>query len=289
MLKSVLVHLRGTKADTAVLAAALQAARPFAGHLECLHIRPDLGELASKAALVEIDEDSNAIVLILERLQKESSETAQRASDAFANFCKKESILRAEIPPGPDKTNAAFREDIGNEVDRLIVQARYHDLVVVKGGGEHAGGLSLYDLGRVVMSAGRPVLLAPSVPARPVRTAVIAWKDAPEAARAVTAAMPLLATAEKIFVCSASEADEPTPDSEAIVRLLGWHGLNAQSHHVVPGERDPADAMLETARAADADLLVMGAYGRNRLNEIVFGGFTQCVLEDAALPVLLFH
>jgi nucleotide-binding universal stress UspA family protein len=46
---------------------------------------------------------------------------------------------------------------------------------------------------------------------------------------------------------------------------------------------------LETARAADADLLVAGAYGRSRLSEVIFGGFTEGLLEDASLPVLLLH
>jgi nucleotide-binding universal stress UspA family protein len=289
MFKSVLVHLRGTIGDNAVLTAALQVARPFAGHLECLHIRPNLAQMASKVAVVEIDDDANAVVEMLEALQQQSAESAGRASDALAEFCTKEGIIRAEIPPGPDKVNAAFRESTGSEVDELIVHSRYHDLVVVKGGGESAGGFTSYDLGRLLMSAGRPVLIAPGAAARPIRTAVIAWKDAPEAARALTAAMPLLGAAEKIFVFTASEADEPTSDCESVVRSLSWHGLNAESHHIVPGERDPADSVLEMARAAGADLLVMGAYGRNRMNEVIFGGFTQSILEDASIPVLLFH
>jgi len=289
MFKSVLVHLRGTKADASALAAALQAARPSAAHLECLHIRADLGSMISKASVMELDDDANAMVDMLDTMKKQNAEAAERASEAFAAFCAKEGILRAEIPPGPEKMNAAFRESVGDEIDELIRQSRCNDLTVVTGGSEDAGGLNLYDLGRLIMGAGRPVLLASSLPARPVRTAVVAWKDVPEAARAVTAAMPLLATAQKIFVFNASEVDEPASDYESVVKLMGWHGLNADSYHVVPGEREPADAVLEMARSAEADLLVMGAYGRNRLNEIIFGGFTQSILEDASLPVLLFH
>ena len=40
---------------------------------------------------------------------------------------------------------------------------------------------------------------------------------------------------------------------------------------------------------ADADLLVMGAYSHSRLREMVFGGVTKRVLNDAALPVLMVH
>jgi nucleotide-binding universal stress UspA family protein len=36
----------------------------------------------------------------------------------------------------------------------------------------------------------------------------------------------------------------------------------------------------EMARSAETDLLVMSAYGRNRLSELILGGFTRTILED---------
>ena len=49
------------------------------------------------------------------------------------------------------------------------------------------------------------------------------------------------------------------------------------------------DALLEEAGKAEADLLVMGAYGHSRLREMVLGGVTRAILGDAAIPVLLMH
>jgi nucleotide-binding universal stress UspA family protein len=289
MIRTVLVHLRGTKGDAATLSAALQIARPFAAHLECLHIRPDLGALISRATRGHVDDDTDAITKVVETLQMESAESAQRASNSFTDFCSHEQIPRGERPTSPNQLSASFREDIGDELDRLIAQSRRHDLVVVKGGSTNDGGLVSDSVGRLILSAGRPVLLAPTVPARAIRIVAIAWKDRPEAARAVTAAMPILEKARKIFVVTAGEDDEPASDQDGVVRHLQWHGLRAEAHNVELRGRDAYDAVLETARAADADLLVAGAYGRNRLSEIVFGGFTEGLLEDASLPVLLLH
>ena len=39
----------------------------------------------------------------------------------------------------------------------------------------------------------------------------------------------------------------------------------------------------------DAQLLVMGAWGRSRLSELVLGGATRYVLERAHLPLLMAH
>jgi hypothetical protein len=123
MFKSVLVHLRGTQSDPAVLSAAQQVARPFAGHLECLHIRPDLGEIASKA--VARTQDGATIGSMFETLRQLSAETASRASSTFARFCSRENIPRAEYPPDPGQPNAAFRETIGNEPGKLIAESRF--------------------------------------------------------------------------------------------------------------------------------------------------------------------
>ena len=286
MIKTILVHLRGTKGDAAALSAALQVARPFGAHLECLHIRPDWGTLVSRAAPAGMDE---ALTGAIETLQKESADSAQRAFDAFTRFCDDERIPRSEFPPGSSEMGASFREDIGDDLERLNVHSRRHDLVVVKGGEVDEGGLGLSGVGGLVLSAGRPVLLAPNVPARAIRIVAVAWKDGPEAARAVAAAMPILVKARRVFVITAGEDDEPPSDAKGVVTHLQWHGIDAEANQVEPRGRDACDAVLETARAADADLLVAGAYGRSRLSEVIFGGFTEGLLEAASLPVLLLH
>lgn len=289
MIKTVLVHLRGTKADAAALQAGLQIARPFGAHIECLHVRPDWAALVSRAAPAGMDDDTDAISKMIETVQKDSAEAAQRALDTFNRFCDEERIPRSELPTGHTEIGASFREDVGDELERLIAHSRRHDLIVVKGGKQQDGGMGSDDVGRVILSAGRPVLLASTVPARTIRVAVVAWKDAPKSARAVTAAMPILDKARRVFVVSASEADEPKSDAAGVVHQLKWHGIDAEAHYVEPRGRDIHDAVLETARAADADLLIAGAYGRNRLREVIFGGFTEGLLEDASLPVLLLH
>jgi nucleotide-binding universal stress UspA family protein len=288
MFKTILVHLRGTKGDEAVLNAALEAARHTAAHLDCLHIRPNLGHLISRMAF-DMDEDTDRMTESLNTLRKLTDDTARAAAQAFTEFCTREGIVRTEAPPAPNRVSAAFRDVTDDELRHLITQSRYHDLVVVKGGSEEAGGLSRDAVGRLILGAGRPVLLVPTAHTRKMRTVAIAWKDVPEAARAVTAAMSLISKAEKIFVFNASEEDEQAADYESVIGQLRWHGLKAKGRRVVPGERSTADVLLETARSADVDLLVMGAYGRSRLNEMIFGGFTQRMLKAASLPVLLFH
>ena len=288
MIRTILVHLMGTSGDQAVLTAAQAVARPFGAHLECLYIRPDLEAiLASEVA--RKGEDVGAIREVIEDLQTQSAELTRRAEDEFAAFCDREDVLRAERPPNPGKMNAAFRELLGGQVERLTEQSRCHDLLIVKGGSLDSGGMHPIELGRLVMTSGRPILLASDAPPRRFGTLVIAWKDGPEAARAVTAAMPILEKAERIVVVTMREDGGRVPDCEVVVKHLAWHGRGADAHSLDPGKRDAAHAVLEMCRAEGADLLVMGAYGHSRFRETVLGGFTHSVLYDASLSVFMLH
>ena len=58
--------------------------------------------------------------------------------------------------------------------------------------------------------------------------------------------------------------------------------------HVNPDHR-AAPAILERCLDLGVDLLVMGGYGRSRLRETVFGGFTRDVLLSSPIPVFMFH
>ncbi|MCP4365691.1 MAG: universal stress protein, partial [Planctomycetes bacterium] len=54
---------------------------------------------------------------------------------------------------------------------------------------------------------------------------------------------------------------------------------------VRPGK--PWEAISAHAREIDAGLIVMGAFGTNRLRELIFGSTTINVLENAKCPILL--
>ena len=47
--------------------------------------------------------------------------------------------------------------------------------------------------------------------------------------------------------------------------------------------------ITETFERTGSDLLVMGAYSRQRLRELVFGGVTESMLFGSELPVFMLH
>lgn len=293
MFKTILAPISGTDSDMSVLSMSLRIASAAGGHIECLRVRPDPAGLIAGSAQLLV----GAPMILADTMAAVEREATSRTAAARANFdrfCRRENISIANEPSGPGAVTAAWREETGDEFDRLTAVARYHDIVVLPGARDRIGGLPVEAAGEVIMGGGRAVLLASDEFSKgPFNRIAIAWKDCPEAARAVNAAMPLLEAAHQIDVLSVCEADERAAEDcktlDDLVRYLRWHGLSAHTQFMVPEGRTPADAVLDHAKHDAADLLVMGAYGHSRMREFIFGGFTERVLKGVDLPVLLFH
>jgi nucleotide-binding universal stress UspA family protein len=141
----------------------------------------------------------------------------------------------------------------------------------------------------VLLETGRPLLIpaAAAMPASLDRIA-IAWKATPQASRAVALAMPLLARAKEVVIATVEEHAGGHDDAGRLARSLARHGFAVKTERMAPGANGAAATLLSST-AGRADLLVMGGYGHSRLREWVFGGFTEEVLTDAPLPVLIAH
>ena len=146
---------------------------------------------------------------------------------------------------------------------------------------------------RLALESGRPVLVVPYIGRYPEigRNVVIAWKATREAARAAFDALPILAQAEKVQVLEvrerrdgASLAPDPT-----IAASLARHGIKATVRTSIAADMSVGDEILSRLADADADLLVMGAYGHSRMREFVFGGATRHIARHMTVPTLFSH
>jgi len=52
---------------------------------------------------------------------------------------------------------------------------------------------------------------------------------------------------------------------------------------------DPAEQVLNSARALEADLIVMGTHGRTGLGHLVLGSVAEKVARESQIPVLTAH
>lgn len=186
--------------------------------------------------------------------------------------------------PGVDAELLTVEGPIGPAV---AMRAKVADLAVLPSMAAKENGRWGPARDAALFQSGRPVLIVPDEAAGPIgETVVIAWKDAVEAARAVAAAMPFLATAKRVRLLSIPEdgEDETAP---AMAAYLTKAGFPVETVSVELGAREVGAALLEAA--GSGVLFVMGGYGHWRWREWVFGGATLYVLRNTDVPVLMSH
>ncbi len=186
------------------------------------------------------------------------------------------------------------RSSNDDEYAGLCMQARYADLIVLGQAAPSDNEDSLLpDLpDYILLNCGRPVLLVPRSGRFPTvgKRVLVAWNGSVEAAKAVTAALPLLRGAEQVSIAvlgNRADALGESPGSD-IALYLARHGVKVEVLRR-PEPVDPGQAILSLAADFGVDLLVMGAYGHSRFREMMLGGATRTVLATATLPVLMAH
>ena len=116
---------------------------------------------------------------------------------------------------------------------------------------------------------------------------MIGWNGSAQAAAAVRNALPW-AREERH-----GSAWEALPDSVQtslldVVAYLQGHGIDATERASINDE-DAGQAILAAAEENEADIVVMGAFGRSRFNEWILGGATRDVLGSMKTPVFMAH
>ena len=136
-------------------------------------------------------------------------------------------------------------------------------------------------------------LVLNGAPAKPPKQVFVAWNADLPCGQAVHKALPLLKAAEAVRIAvidpkftDGTDGQDPGAD---VARWLSHHGCNVTVTQYPGGGGDVAATLMRRAKESGADLMVMGAFGRPKTWEVVFGGTTQSMLEQTDLPVLMVH
>jgi nucleotide-binding universal stress UspA family protein len=287
-MRSILVAVGGSETDLPLFETALAAARPVSGHLQFVHVHIGAGEAA-----VNVPHTAFAIGPALSNALKDLDAAARTrlatAAQHFYDFCRQSKIEICDAPAPTKGVTASWHEEEGRALKRLLLRARHNDLVVV-GRARRANGLPTDFMEELLIGSGRPILIASST-LRPTLTGTImvCWKETAEAARAVSAAMPFLTQAERVVVVSVAENEDLTEAVSDVARQLAWNGVRAETRIIVPNGAAIPEVLASAGQEYNADLVVLGAYGRSRMREILFGSCTHALIRTADRPLLLMH
>jgi nucleotide-binding universal stress UspA family protein len=290
VMKSLLVAVSGTSTDKSVLATAYAVAAPLKAHLDFVHIPLASIDVADFNRHIEFARGGGLEVALKETFPRsEDAEAMARAH--VTGLCTSRNVPWTSRTSAIDRVTASWIDcPIGSDGDEFMRAARTHDLTVI-GRSATKRGWSQKLLENLTTSSGRPVLIVPSDAANfELDKVVVWWKDHSAAARAVTAALPVLGVARGVAVVSVLENDDNTAKStEDVARQLGWHGIEATTEVFSRDHRPTINNLWAATLPGKADIVVMGGFSRPRVQEMIFGGCTQSVLGDGVRPVFLLH
>ncbi len=284
-IRKILLPLTGTAAGGAALQTALMVARMWDAHVTALHVRVDSRDVAPLAG----EGLSGAMIEeMMSATEKESNERAHAVRSMFERFVADNDVTVSDGRPGVPGATASFASVTGREEDLVAQLARLADLTVVPHPEAGEDVSSSDALHAVLFDSGRPVMIAPrAAPASIGRRVCIAWNGTAESAAAVHAVLPWAQRAEAVRVLSAQEYQRRGPGSQNLAAYLSLHQVTVELATFRPIDRDVGAGMLAAAREFNADILAMGAYSHSRLRQLILGGVTRHVLENATLPVMM--
>ena len=276
--RSLLVHVDDAERCSHRLDVASRMARDFGAVLVGAYLVQTRELVPSISAMLP---DS----IVRQRLQ-ETGDAQARAEASFRAAAAAAGLTTIE-----------WRAPAGNPIEAAVAHARGVDLVVIgQPDPDDPDSAFAADLANaVILSTGRPTLVIPYVGAAGAtgETVLVAWDGSRESVRAIADALPLLARAAKVVVMSITAGGEARPsDVQArvqIVAYLSQHGIIATARHLELPDVAMGELLLSEAADVGADLIVMGAYGHARLQELVLGGVTRTMLEAMTVPVLMSH
>lgn len=269
-MRSILVHADNDAASEGRLQAALDVARRYEGHVtlmiatplqQFISFDPFGGSYFAAEALAKAQADDLAL--------------ESKLADDLANEDVPWDIVTAE----------------GDIAGSLALAATLADLAVVSLSAPKSGAFTPSMLaGDLALATPVPVLALPqgTTSIDFDAPAMVAWNGSAQAAAALRAALPLLVGGRPVTLVSVGEEDGAFPATDAL-RYLSRHDVHAELKVVERGSVTAEERLEQEAEALGAGLIVMGAFGRGRLRETLFGGATQYLVTSGRFPLLLAH
>ncbi|MGE3149890.1 MAG: universal stress protein [Pseudorhodoplanes sp.] len=278
-MKTILVPTEQHDLMNATLEAALVLARLFDSHIEGFAIRQALADF-----LVADPYGGIAIDVV----KQNEAEVVAQAKSLFEGFMTTHSVPVSTVPTGA--VSCHWSESVAEGENALGSYGRVFDIMVLGRPGFDLGDPRKFTFETALFETGRPIMLAPRNPPKKLGDDIlVSWNASTEQARTTAFAMPLLQRAKRVTVLTVAGGSVSGPTGEDMARSLRFNQIPAQAVTADPQGKSVGEATLAYAEKEGFDLLVKGAYTQSRLRQMIFGGATRHIIENANIPVFMAH
>jgi nucleotide-binding universal stress UspA family protein len=251
LFNDILISLQGTEADWCLLDNTLQVAQREQANLMAIHAVSNSSGLAN--------------------------EETRRIEVEFHRRCREAGV------------EGQFAAEVGVEGKLMIQRAPWVDLVSTNltfateynPGSRLSSGVDL-----LIQRCPRPILVMTGDEAAPLDRGLLAYDGSPKADEALFVATYLAARWQiSLTVLTVITAYTKAETQDRARRyLIGNHLLNVE---YVLAEEPITEAVLNTARRQESNLLIMGGFGYRPMRHLVLGSTVNGVLADCLIPTLI--
>jgi len=285
-IKTLLMPIRESDTSAQLMETGMLAAKQFNAHLDLLYVHPNPNEMLPYATLGL----SNSMkASVIESAERNAKDQAKRLQNEFDALCTRHNLPQQPRGENPDKASAAWVEERGMRNTLIGQLGHMADLIFVPRPVRANPTPNSFEA--AVRESGRPVLMVPRKTVSKVasRGAAICWNASKEAAQAIAAALPILQIAGSVHILSSEKRMNQRPNANEVSSYLKCHGIEAKPYVFQTKGRGVGETLLNDAKSLGCDLLVIGGYSRPRLREVVMGGVTRYLIEQADIPVFMKH
>jgi nucleotide-binding universal stress UspA family protein len=189
--------------------------------------------------------------------------------------------------------NVEVKKTIGRISPIIIEEAQNADLILMAKKGEHfhlkEGGLLGSVAEVVVRDSGKPVLVTPENFVE-IESMALAYDGSDSALKALELSLELSKKAVwpitiVIITSDAKKADTLSAQIEEMNEKDSSAPM-ADCETIILSGKDQ-DEIIKFIKEGSVELMVMGAYGHNRLRELFLGSTTSHIIRKSPIPVLL--
>ncbi|SKA13037.1 Universal stress protein family protein [Enhydrobacter aerosaccus] len=276
MIKSILAVSEGGPDAAMSFGLAGRVASLFGGAVDALHLPAGLsGSMVTGLAM-----SGEAMPIVMDMDEERQEQRKKESERAYK-----------EVLGGVQ--GATFTAAQTATLDSLVAMGRCSDILVIGRPGADPENVAPATVEAALYECARAVMVAPpTAGSGPFSSVVVAWNGSFQAARALEYALPFLIKATKVTLLVVGTTPEDV-GAPYLARNLGRHGINAVIDAIDPGTvsgRGRGRALLGYVHDKNADLLVMGAYGRGQvLTFLGLGGATGKVISSCRVPLLMAH
>ena len=276
-MKTILIPTEDHDQMAAVLETARLLARAMDATMEGFAVRPSFD------AYVTVEPLSGVAISATHH-----EDAARQSHTLFESFMQAHGVPRAD----GELAHYSYAWPHAEAADDTAVgsRGRVFDLIALGRPGPSPQNPRMAPLEAALFDAGKPVLIAPaSAPTTLGHNVLVSWNGSPEQARTNAFALPLLRLAEQVTVLTVEGGTTPGPSGADAALHLRRNGVKARALTAKPQGQSTGEVILEHVRTLGCDLLVKGAYTQSRFRQMIFGGATRHILDNAMVPVVMAH